>query len=142
MKKFLDDFIRGSTSMLYPVVMIGFSAALVMALPMAVRFIARQFLSHWSRIRELRREKMNGARKDGATKTDPTDYQNLQKVREGDENRTISPFWPHENRISPSNFPLARPQSVQGGLHPGGKEFFLLRSKNPICETAGWIAIL
>jgi hypothetical protein len=37
---------------------------------------------------------------------------------------------------------IAGGQHRHSGLHPGGKEFSLLRSKNPICETAGWIAIL
>jgi len=32
--------------------------------------------------------------------------------------------------------------NLHSGLHPGAKEFSLLRSKSPICETAGWIAIL
>jgi len=33
-------------------------------------------------------------------------------------------------------------QNLHHGTHPGGKEFFLLRPKSPICEAASWIAIL
>ncbi len=33
-------------------------------------------------------------------------------------------------------------RNLHGGLHPGGKEFLLLRSKNPVCEASGWIALL
>jgi hypothetical protein len=91
---------------------------------------------------EVRREKMNGAKLEGVTNTDPTDHMILRRVQEREENETFSPLWPHENRVSPGNFPFAQRQSVHSGLHPGGKEFSLLRSKNPICETAGWIAIL
>jgi hypothetical protein len=91
---------------------------------------------------EVRREKMNGAKIEGARKTDPTDHMVLRRVREREENETFSPLWPHENRVLPGDFPLAGRQNFQSGLHPGGKEFSLLRSKNPICETAGWIAIL
>jgi len=36
--------------MLYHIVMVVFSAALALSLPMAVRFMARQFLLYWSRI--------------------------------------------------------------------------------------------
>jgi hypothetical protein len=142
MKRFLDDFINGSIPMLYHIVMMGFSAAVALALPVAVRFIARLFLLYWSRIREVRREKMNGAKLEGVTNTDPTDHMILRSVREREENETFSPLWPHENRVFPGDFPFAGRHNFQSGLHPGGKEFSLLRSKNPICETAGWIAIL
>jgi hypothetical protein len=91
---------------------------------------------------EVRREKMNGAKLEGVTNTDPTDHMILRSVREREENETFSPLWPHENRVFPGDFPFAGRHNFQSGLHPGGKEFSLLRSKNPICETAGWIAIL
>jgi hypothetical protein len=142
MKRFFDDFIKGSTPLLYHIVIVGFSAALALGLPIAVRFVARQFLLYWSRIGEVRREKMNGARTEGVTNTDPTNHGNLQNVREGEENETFSALWTHENQVFSGDFPFAQRQSFHSGLHPGGKEFFLLRSKNPICETAGWIAIL
>ena len=31
---------------------------------------------------------------------------------------------------------------LKDGNHPGGKEFFLLSSKSPICEARGWITLL
>ena len=141
-KRFFDDFIKGSTPMLYHIVMVGFSAALALALPIVVRFMVRQFLFYWSRIGEVRREKMNGAKMEGVTNTDPTNHVILQNVSEGEENETFSPLWTHENPVFPGDFPFAGRQNFHSGLHPGGKEFSLLRSKNRICETAGWIAIL
>ena len=59
----------------------------------------------------------------------------------GEEKETFT-LWTHENRVLPGDFPFAGRQNFHSGLHPGGKEFSLLRSKNPICETAGWIALL
>jgi hypothetical protein len=75
---------------------------------------------------EVRREKMNEPKMEGETNTD----------------QILSPLWPRECRVFPGDFPLGGRQNFQSGLHPGGKEFSVLRSKNPICETASWIAIL
>lgn len=141
-KRFWDDFIKGSTPMLYHIVMVVFSAALALSLPMAVRFLAKQFLLYWSRIGEVRRKKMNGAKTEGVTNMDPMNHMILRNVREGEETETFSPLWPHECRVFPGDFPFAGRQNFHSGLHPGGTEFSLLRSKNPICETASWIAIL
>lgn len=47
-----------------------------------------------------------------------------------------------QDAICPGNFAAPGQRHLHSGLHPGGKEFFLLRSKNPICENAGWINIL
>jgi hypothetical protein len=58
------------------------------------------------------------------------------------ENGTFSHLWSHGNDPCPGDVYIAGGQHMHSGLHPGGKEFSLLRSKNPICETAGWIAIL
>jgi len=141
MKRFLDDFIKGSTPTLYYIVMVGFSAALALVLLIAVRFIARQFLFCRSRVGEVRRGKMNGSKLEGITNTDPPDHMIFRGAREK-ENETFSALWTHENRVLPGDFPFAGRQNFHSGLHPGGKEFSLLRSKNPICETAGWIALL
>jgi hypothetical protein len=142
MKRFFDDFIKGSTPMLYHIVIVGFSAALALALPMAVRFVTRQFLLNWSQIGQVRREKMSEAKTEGVTNTDPANHMILRNIREGEETDTFSAVRPHENRVFPGDFPFAGRQNFHSGLHPGGKEFSLLRSKNPICETAGWVAIL
>jgi len=91
---------------------------------------------------EVRRERMNGVRTAGITSTDPANPMILRNVREGEESETFSPLPPREYRVFPSDLPFAGRQNFQSGLHPGGREFSLLRSKNPICETAGWIAIL
>jgi len=142
MKRFLDDFIKGSTPMLYYLVIAGFSGALALVLPMAVKFMTTQFRFYWSRIGELRRGKMDGAKPEGVTNTDQLDHVILRSAREKEGNETSSPLWPHQDLLFPGDFPFAGRQNFQSGLHPGGKEFSLLRSKNPICETASWIAIL
>ena len=49
-KKFLDDFIKGSSYVLHHIGMVGFSAALALSLPFVVRFVAKEFLLYWSRI--------------------------------------------------------------------------------------------
>ena len=61
---------------------------------------------------------------------------------EREENQTFSLPWTHENATWFNNFSAPGRHHLRGGLHQGGKEFFLLRSKNPICETAGWMNIL
>jgi hypothetical protein len=91
---------------------------------------------------EVRREKMNGAKTEGVSNADPKNPLMLRDVREEKENETFGPLWSHENRVFPGDSPFPRRHNLHGGLHPGGREFSLLRSKNPICETAGWIAIL
>lgn len=49
-KRFWDDFIRGSSYLLSHLVIVSFSAALALSLPMAIRFVAKEFLLYWSRI--------------------------------------------------------------------------------------------
>ena len=91
---------------------------------------------------EVKREKFDGGKTEDVTNTDPTHHMIVQNPSRGEENETFSPLWTHENRVFPGDFPFAGRQNLHSGLHPGGKEFSLLRSKNPICETAGWIALL
>jgi len=142
MKRLFDDIVNGSTPMLYHLVIMGFIAALALALPMAVRFMARQFLFCWFRIAKRERKRMSGAKMEGASNADSTNHRILKNVREGEENKPFSPLWPDDHRRFPDGSPFAGRQNSQSGLHPGGKTFSLLRSKNPICETAGWIALL
>jgi len=87
---------------------------------------------------EVGRERFNGVKMEEVPNKDSTVPQN---INEG-ENETSSSLWTCGNRSFPGDFPPARRQNLHSGLHPGGKEFSLLRSRNPICETAGWIAIL
>jgi len=49
-KRFWDDFIKGSSYMLSHIVIVSFSAALALSLPLAVRFVSKEFLLYWSRI--------------------------------------------------------------------------------------------
>jgi hypothetical protein len=91
---------------------------------------------------EVRREKFDGAKTEDVMNADSTNHGILQSVSGGEEKETFFTLWTHENRVLPGDFPFAGRQNFHSGLHPGGKEFSLLRSKNPICETAGWIALL
>jgi len=49
-KRFWDDFIKGSSYMLSHIVIVSFSAALALSLPLAIRFVSKEFLLYWSRI--------------------------------------------------------------------------------------------
>jgi hypothetical protein len=49
-KRFLDDFIKGSSYVLHHIGMVGFSAALALFLPFVIRFVAKEYLFFWSRI--------------------------------------------------------------------------------------------
>ena len=89
---------------------------------------------------EVRREKLVNA--EGITNEVLTNGNPRDNDHKREENETFSPLWAHENVASLGNFHAPVGRHLHSGLHPGGKEFFLLRSKNPICETAGWISIL
>ncbi len=142
MKKFLDDFLKGSTPFLYYVVILGFSATLALALPIAARFIVRQFLLRWSRTGGAARAKMTGVNTEGVLNTDSANHGIPRNVRDGRENEAFSPLRSEGHRIFPDDSPFAGRQNSKSGLHPGAKTFFLLKSKNPICDTANWIALL
>ena len=90
---------------------------------------------------EVRREKLNERKTNLTTNTDVKNHAIPQNDNET-ENGTFSHLWSHGNYPCPGDVYVAGGQHMHSGLHPGGKEFSLLRSKNPICETAGWIAIL
>jgi hypothetical protein len=90
---------------------------------------------------ELGREKFNEVKMEEVTNKDSTNHVISQNDHEG-ENKTSSPLWTHENRTCPGDLSIAGRQNLHSGFHPGGKEFSLLRSRNPMCESAGWMAIL
>jgi hypothetical protein len=90
---------------------------------------------------EVGREKFNEVKMEEGTNKNSTNHVIPQNDNEG-QNGTLPSLWTHGNCACPGDFSIARRQYLHSGLHPGGKEFSLLRSKNPICETAGWIAIL
>lgn len=49
-KRFFENFIKSSTHMLYHTVIVGLSAGLALALPLAVRFFWKEFLIYRSLI--------------------------------------------------------------------------------------------
>jgi hypothetical protein len=130
-KRFFENFIRSSGHMLHHMVIVGLSAGLALALPLAVRLFWKAFLTN----RSLTRGKM-----EEVTNKD-SESEGVPKNNSGEENGTSSSPWTCENDLSTGDFSIAR-QNIHRGLHPRGKEVFLLRSKSPICEKAGWIAFL
>lgn len=90
---------------------------------------------------EVGRENLNEVKREVVTNTDSTNQEAPQNDI-GVENGTSFPPWIHGNWTYSGDFSIAGRQHIHNGLHPGGKEFSLLRSKNPICESASWIAIL
>jgi hypothetical protein len=89
---------------------------------------------------EVRREKFNEIKIDLPTNTNPNNILGLRKENEPEDR--ISPFCSHRGRVFTSDFPNGVRRDLPCGLHPGGKEFFLLRSKSHIYETPGQITIL
>ena len=89
---------------------------------------------------ELKREKLTKV--EGITNEVLTNGNPQDDDREREENQAFSPLWAHEIATCLGNSPVSERRHLHSGLHPGAKEFFLLRSKNPICETASWINIL
>jgi len=88
---------------------------------------------------EVKREKLvkvKGLTNEVLTNGNPQDDD-----RKREEDQAFSPLWAHENATCLGNFSTSGRRHLHSGLHTGAKEFFLLRSKNPICETAGWINI-
>jgi len=43
--------------------------------------------------------------------------------------------------IPTGDFPITLRQHLYGGLHPGGKQFAMLRARDPIYEAADWITL-
>ncbi len=89
---------------------------------------------------EVRRENFADAK--GMTEEDLMEWNPRDEDRERKESQTASLAWTVEDATWFNHLSAPGPRHLHGGLHPGGREFFLLRSKNPICETSGWINIL
>ena len=92
---------------------------------------------------EIRREKLNEneVEMEAAINAIPSSWAPPPNDNEI-KNDAPSPMSIHGDRTYLGDFSIAGRQNHHSSLHPGGKEFSLLRSKNPICETVGWSAIL
>jgi hypothetical protein len=90
---------------------------------------------------EMRREKLNEVKREVMTNKNSTN-QAIPQNDNGVENGFPPSVWTPGNRIRSDEFSIAGRQNVYSGLHSGGRQFSFLRSKNPISDTAGWIAIL
>lgn len=64
-------------------------------------------------------------------------FKDGNKVKDGVSSHSHTPI----DQTPAGNSPIALRQNLHSGLHPGGKQFAMLRSKNPICEAADWIAL-
>lgn len=90
---------------------------------------------------EVRRDKFVKIKTEGNNHTNPKNH-TIPKNDNEIEAGTPSSLRTHGGRASMCDFSIASYQHLQSGFHPGGKESFLRRPKNPICENAGWITIL
>jgi hypothetical protein len=89
---------------------------------------------------ELRREKLD------ATETDINvrrDGLGRSMVHDGSKEENASPSHSHTpmDIVPVDDFPFTLRHNLHGGLHPGGKQFAMLRARDPICEAAHWIAL-
>jgi hypothetical protein len=89
---------------------------------------------------EVKREKFYEMKTYVAESRGLTNHVTPQNETKG-ENNTFPPLWTHGDFICAGDSCGALRQNLCSGLHPGSKEFFLLRSKSPMAESAGWIAI-
>ncbi len=81
---------------------------------------------------EVKRGKLTEVKTELVSKADLTD---VASKKENSMGNRVHREWALDGAF------LTDPRQNHSGLHPGGKEFFLLRSKNPICEAASWIVI-
>ena len=130
-KRFFENFIKSSGHMLYDMAIAGSNSGLALALVLAVRLFGKAFLTNRSQIR---------SKIEDVTNMNSESHEVPKDNREG-ENGAFSSPWTREDRLCFGDFSIARQQNIHRG-HPRGKEVFLLRSKNVICENAGWIAFL
>lgn len=89
---------------------------------------------------EVKRETFYEMKTNAATNRDLTDHLIPQNENKGG-NRASPPLWTHRDFIGAGDTCGALRQNLCSGLHPGSREFFLLRSKSPMGESAGWITI-
>jgi len=64
-------------------------------------------------------------------------FKDGNKVKNGVSSHSHTPV----DRTPAGDSPTTLRQNLHSGLHPGGKQFTMLRSRNPICEAANWIAL-
>lgn len=80
---------------------------------------------------EVRRENL---------KTDPP-WGNIFKEGNRLKTRVSSHLQALVAPIPAGDFPAPSCKDSPGGLHPGGRQFKMLRAGNPVCEAADWIAL-
>jgi hypothetical protein len=57
--------------------------------------------------------------------------------------RNVAPIQrAYRNRETAADFLRKPQQSPLSSFHRAGREFFLLRLEDPICESAGWTTVL
>ena len=89
---------------------------------------------------EVRRENLDTMNNKVVVKRDSL----MQEIfKDGNKVKNGASFHSHTpvGRTPAGDSPTALRQNLHIGLHPGGKQFTMLRSRNPICEAADWIAL-
>ncbi len=89
---------------------------------------------------EARRENLDTMSNKGAAKKVPLRremFEDGNRVKNGASSHSHTPV----GRTLAGDFPAALRQNLHSGLHPGGKQFTMLRSRNAICEAADWITL-
>lgn len=89
---------------------------------------------------EVRRENLDQMNNKVVVKRDSLRqefFKDGNKVKNGESSHSHTPV----DRTPAGDSPTTLRQNLHSGLHPGGKQFTMLRSRNPICEAADWIAL-
>jgi hypothetical protein len=89
---------------------------------------------------EVRRENLDQMNNKVVVKRDSLRqefFKDGNKVKNGVSSHSHTPV----DRTPAGDSPTTLRQNLHSGLHPGGKQFAMLRSRNPICEAADWIAL-
>lgn len=89
---------------------------------------------------EVRRENLDQMNNKVVVKRDSLRqefFKDGNKVKNGESSHSHTPV----DRTPAGDSPTTLRQNLHSGLHPGGKQFAMLRSRNPICEAADWIAL-
>ena len=89
---------------------------------------------------EVRRENLDQMNNKVVVKRDSLRqefFKDGNKVKNGVSSHSHTPV----DQTPAGDSPTTLRQNLHSGLHPGGKQFTMLRSRNPICEAADWIVL-
>jgi hypothetical protein len=84
---------------------------------------------------EVRRESLETMDNKVFIKRDSLRHEIFKDRNKGENRSSLHSHTPIDQTPA-GNSPIALRQNLHSGLHPGGKQFVMLRSRNPICEVA------